>query len=183
MTESIFTKMGLITSSLLPLFVLTLVRVNIRGDTFVFGECQYFTIFLIICIVIGLVQIIFLNNTSKYMGNCDHDYLEQSEDVSNVNLEFVLTFIIPFVSGDVASIQYLLMFFIILVFIYALMYKSHYYYANPVLFLMGFKVYKIKLKWCEHDCFAICRQSLNIGDPIRFKIIDENVRLIYRVGE
>lgn len=72
--------------------------------------------------------------TDKKQGYQLSSFVEK-EDAS---LNFFMTMIIPLLIDDVGTIQGAVTFLIIVVMMCALLSKTHLYYANPVLAILGF---------------------------------------------
>lgn len=69
--------------------------------------------------------------------------IEEKEDAS---LNFFLTLIIPLLMDDVATIQGALTFLLIVAAIFALLYRTKLFYANPILAMLGYRIYEFRFK-------------------------------------
>lgn len=185
-------KIGLITSSLLPLHTLMLIRItaNINWTSSnvinLISENMPESILFITNAVLFLGGAVFLISFSllnRSFANSTPYRVESSEEDSDVNFDFFITLIIPLVMVDVSSIPIVLMYCFALMMIYALMYRSRKYYANPVLFIFGYKVYRVKLHNQDHICHILSRQCLLEDDLITIFKIDTNLYYSYKQGD
>lgn len=69
--------------------------------------------------------------------------IEEKEDAS---LNFFLTLIVPLLMDDVATIQGALTFLLIVAAISALLYRTKLFYANPILAMLGYRIYEFRFK-------------------------------------
>lgn len=69
--------------------------------------------------------------------------IEEKEDAS---LNFFLTLIIPLLMDDVATIQGALTFLLIVAAISLLLYRTKLFYANPILAMLGYRIYEFRFK-------------------------------------
>jgi hypothetical protein len=121
--------------------------------------------------------------TDKKQGFLLKSY-EEKEDAS---LNFFMTMIIPLLIDDVGTIQGAVTFFIIVVMMCALLSRTNLYYANPVLAILGYRVYEIqfqKNKDFEGTCISVVKGMLpnNLGS-IEYKPITENVLYVKEMKE
>ena len=104
-------------------------------------------------------------------------FYEEKEDAS---LNFFMTMIIPLLIDDVGSIQGAITFCIIVIMMCCLLSKTHLYYANPVLAVLGYHLYEVQFKdngdFTDKKCWAVVlgRFSKKIG-TVRYKKIDDTV--------
>ena len=104
-------------------------------------------------------------------------FFEEKEDAS---LNFFMTLIIPLLIDDVGSIQGAVTFLIIVVMMCVLLSKTHLYYANSVLAILGYRVYEVQFKrnpdFGEERCLAVVKGSLskNLGS-VEYKVINDTV--------
>ncbi len=95
-------------------------------------------------------------------------------------MNFFMTLIIPLLIDDVGTIQGATTFLIIVVMMCALLSKTHLYYANPVLAILGYRVYEVQFKsnpdFGRERCLAVVKGSLskNLGS-VEYKIINDTV--------
>ena len=96
----------------------------------------------ILAAIISFISFTAFRWTDKKQGYQLSSFVEK-EDAS---LNFFMTMIIPLLIDDVGTIQGAVTFLIIVVMMCALLSKTHLYYANPVLAILGYRVYEITFK-------------------------------------
>lgn len=96
----------------------------------------------ILAAVISFISFTAFRWTDKKQGYQLFSFVEK-EDAS---LNFFMTMIIPLLIDDVGTIQGAVTFLIIVVMMCALLSKTHLYYANPVLAILGYRVYEVTFK-------------------------------------
>ncbi len=80
--------------------------------------------------------------------------------------------LLPVMDGTVIG---LIIFLIISFFIFILFRNNEIMFFNPVLFLMGYRVYRIKVKEHDKSLYVIYRGRLQEGDFISASYLYENV--------
>jgi hypothetical protein len=101
----------------------------------------------------------------------------EKEDAS---LNFFMTMIIPLLIDDVGTIQGAVTFLIIVVMMCALLSKTHLYYANPVLAILGYRVYEVTFKsnpdFNNEVCLAVVKGGfLKNPSTVEYKVINDTV--------
>ena len=80
-------------------------------------------------------------------------------------MNFFMTMIIPLLIDDVGTIQGAVTFLIIVVMMCALLSKTHLYYANPVLAILGYRVYEVTFKsnpdFNNEVCLAVVKRWIS----------------------
>jgi hypothetical protein len=182
-------KNYLMIQSLSPLALLTIIRYFLfRHHTD--GEYQYgyevtvSIIVIIICVVWILVALWAFIKFSAFMwtDKIQGYQLKSWEEKENAGLYFFMTIIIPVLIDDVSKTQGAVMFLIIVMFLFALLYRTKLYYANPILTILGYHIYEIQFKDnrdYEGKYIGIAKGELsnNVGS-IEYKHITENVLYI-----
>lgn len=97
-------------------------------------------------------------------------------------LNFFLTLIVPLVIDDVGTIQGFLSFVLIIAIICCLLFKTNLFYANPVLAILGYRVYEFSFKanqsFKDKKCIGLCKGRIQEGQTIEYKAITEKVLYI-----
>ncbi|MGN1217144.1 MAG: hypothetical protein ACI4TD_04120 [Phocaeicola sp.] len=108
--------------------------------------------------------------------------LKSYEEKEDASLNFFMTMIIPLLIDDVGTIQGAVTFLIIVVMMCALLNRTTLYYANPVLAILGYRVYEIQFqenKDFRGKCIGVVKGKLpNDLGSIEYKSITENVLYI-----
>lgn len=153
-------KHSLMLQSLSPLALLTIIRnfsfkqpwVEKTSPKLFWGEFIQLNRVLIIVFVLCVVWIIaavwsFVSFSAfKWMDKKQGYQLKSYKEKEDASLNFFMTMIIPLLLDDVGTIQGAVTFLIIVVMMCALLNKTTLYYANPVLAILGYRVYEIEFQ-------------------------------------
>lgn len=187
-------KNKLMLQSLSPLALLTIVRnfsfkmpgTNIQSEdqkiAFFITENKILIIVMIVCLgwiiaaLLAFVSFSVFKWVDKKSGYEIFDITEK-EDAS---LNFFTTMIIPLLIDDVGSIHGALTLAIIVVFMCALLGKTSLFYANPVLTILGYRVYEFSFTdnhdYKEKRCIGVVRGKLSGASvSVEYKTIAESV--------
>lgn len=101
--------------------------------------------------------------------------IEEREDAS---LNFFLTLIIPLLMDDVSTIQGALTFLLIVAAISALLYRTKLFYANPILAMLGYRIYEFRFKsnkeYPDERITAISLGCLTGNNTIDYKSVTKD---------
>jgi len=130
----------------------------------------------ILAAVISFISFTAFRWTDKKQGYQLSSFVEK-EDAS---LNFFMTMIIPLLIDDVGTIQGAVTFLIIVVMMCALLSKTHLYYANPVLAILGYRVYEVTFKsnpdFNNKVCLAVVKGGfLKNPSTVEYKVINDTV--------
>lgn len=162
-------KRGLIIQSMGPLFLLLIIRhchvIKYRDLMGKFVSrlqispyntvCQtinhpMFGELVIFCVSIILVILAFIYGcgfrTTHTCGfTSKGEKVTSIEEYKDAAASFLMTFILPLLIDDLSTPQMWISYILILVVVYAVLYKSDLYYQSPVLALLGYRVFKFKV--------------------------------------
>ena len=127
----------------------------------------------------------------------DSGFISQGEkikdvkDLSENNLLFFVTYILPLGAGKLCTINDLLFLIAIMFFVFVLLGKTNIYYENPILTMMGYKIFSFNFvasadlkKSKYHEYIGITYGIKIVNDlnnqNIRRKHICDNVYIIYK---
>ena len=130
----------------------------------------------ILAAIISFISFTAFRWTDKKQGYQLSSFVEK-EDAS---LNFFMTMIIPLLIDDVGTIQGAVTFLIIVVMMCALLSKTHLYYANPVLAILGYQVYEVTFKsnpdFNNEVCLAVVKgRFLKNPGTVEYKVINDTV--------
>lgn len=104
------------------------------------------------------------------------------EEREGAGLNFFLTLIVPLVIDDVGTIRGFLSFIVIMAIICFLLYQTNLFYANPVLAILGYRIYEFSFKANQsfgyQKCIGLCKGRIQEGQAIEYKVITEKVLYI-----
>lgn len=107
------------------------------------------------------------------------------EKISDSGVTFFMTYVLPMAMDDLDTWKGLVVFGILMVMLFALMWKTNLYYQNPVLTVLGYEVFSFKFETTQLteyrgiECIGITRSTVSVGHSIKRQIISDNVFLIY----
>ncbi|HKM04991.1 MAG TPA: hypothetical protein VJZ04_10500 [Lachnospiraceae bacterium] len=206
--ENLELKKKLILQSFLPLFILILIKYfdyraivsaihfiqhlsrgefaiifNIWGNQFVL----LFVVMVvsIIWIFSGIIAIWQFKNVQTSGFVDAGEKIDIDEELTDSGITFFVSFVLPLLIDDIGSIQGFLVFSGILGLVILLMWKTNLYYQNPVLTILGYKVYKFHFinpsrNGCkEKEYIAVCKSKLVKEKIVEWKYISDNVCVMY----
>jgi len=208
--QNIRLKRQLIVQSFTPLFALVLIKyfdwniipVTIKffqkllhGDVSVFVRIWkspvfgsfFVSLISLIWIIIGLIALWQLKDaqSSNYKDNGQKVVIE--EELTESGITFFMTFVLPLLLDDVTTLRGLLLFWGILSLVFLLMWRTNLYYQNPILTILGYKVYKIhfvaKPNKKSKTYIAVCRKELDPDKIVKWKHISDDVLLMYNKND
>ena len=212
MTDNLHLKRGLITQSLSPVFALLIIRhfhldyLHLIGRFFscimtspnetIMRTLLHPRMGELLVIVSGIIWIASsLITIPAFKATQDAGFESRGEMVIAVEEQkdaaasFLMTFILPLLIDELSSPQYWVSYFLVIMVVYAVLYQSNLYYQSPVLFLLGYKVFKFKVlnpsEGLEEDrtYIGITKKSMITEEAaIMWKYITDDVFLVYNEG-
>ena len=187
-------KRMLMLQSLSPLALLTIIR-NFSftlpvGEFKTSGEMigvfikenRILIVVMILCLIWIIAAVIsyFSFSVFKWTDKKRGYEIKDVHEEEDASLNFFMTMIIPLLIDDVYTLQGALTFAIIVVLMCALLDRTKLFYANPVLSLLGYRIYTFSFvdnsKYGEKTCIGVVQGNLNDNSGnIEFKPIDGNV--------
>lgn len=104
--------------------------------------------------------------------------IEQVENINYEHLTFLTTYIIPLISFNLEIPRNIMALIILLTAIGIIYIKTDKFYANPTLAILGFKLYKIKVRdrlLVERNLTLITKGEIEIGDSVRIQSFESNI--------
>lgn len=180
--------------SLSPLALLTIIRnfsfITATCDGPKFGlkdfilENIILLIVSLLCFIWVILALVFFISFGAFKWNDKKNGYEICSVVEkeDAGLNFFLTLIIPLLLDDVATIQGALTFAIVVLLICILLYRTNLFYANPVLALLGYRVYEFSFKeneeYGDKQLIGLCKGELNKNGSVEYKEITPKVLYI-----
>ena len=130
-------------------------------------------IIFIMCIIISDIVIIYFKKNIDGAKKIPSKVMEVKQE-KDASLIFFATYILPLVTIDIKNISEFFAFTTIMILMFILCWKTELWYTNPILVILGYKIYKIK---CENEICEgtiISRENIKVADYIdKKKITDE----------
>jgi len=103
------------------------------------------------------------------------------KDQSSTYVNIIMTYVLGLLLIFPATLISLIVFIIVLFFIFQLFNNSEILFFNPILYLMNYKTYKIKVKEHNKSIYIIYKQKIQEGDYIRVRHLYEKIYLDKRI--
>ena len=97
-----------------------------------------------------------------------------------------MTYVLPMAMDEIGTLRGLAVFALLMIMLYALMWKTNLYYQNPILTILGYEVVSFQFEdtqlrdFRNKECIGITRCAIEDGATIKRQYIADNVFLIYR---
>jgi len=109
-------------------------------------------------------------------------HVTEIEDVSiNYANIIMTTYVLALLSVFSSTLIGLIVFIIVLFFIFELSKDSEILFFNPILFLMNYKIYTIRVEEHNKSIYIIYKEKIQEGDYIRIRHLYENIYLDERI--
>lgn len=143
--------------------------------------CNWFSILSIVFIIIGFIFLLLQNHELNGAANpCCR--ITKIENVNYEFLTFLTTYIIPLICFDFDKTRYKIVFLLLLIIIGIVFVKMNLYVANPILAIMGYRLYKVSVdkKKENKDIIVISRSELINNDSIDWIKLDDTCWYVRR---
>ena len=143
------------------------------------GELFRRNIVSIVFLILTIITIVLIVKIKyEWAGVTKPPYeIESIQNESYEYLTFLTTYIIPLVCIDLDKIKNIILLLVLLGLIGYIFVRMNLYYGNPALALLGYKLYRCKIKNLDvpSDVIVISKDDLTIGSSIEWISIDEFV--------
>lgn len=208
MTDNLPMKRALIMQSFAPLFLILLVK---YFDCRLFHLCMFFLtsflkepwtvwvktishplfitlvleVFCLLWIIYSIYSVRDFEKSQRFNFLSEGESLIDIEIIQDSGVTFFMTYVLPMAMDDLDTLQGFIVFGILMVMLFALMWKTNLYYQNPVLTILGYEVFSFKFEttqltqYGEKECIGITRGKIVAGHSIKRQRISDDVFLIY----
>ena len=146
----------------------------------------FLVVIISILVAISGIIAIWQFKVAQFSGFIDAgDKVNIEEEMTDSGITFFMTFILPLMMDNIESFNDFIVYTGIVLMVVILMTKTNLYYQNPVLTLIGYKLYRIRflnpsLSECEDKEFiVICEKKLDKRKIVKWKYISDNICLMY----
>lgn len=152
-----------------------------------FGEFLVFIIGLL-WILLSILTLFYFNFTQRAGFSSYGEQAVVLEEKRGDASSFLLTFVVPLIIDDLSCPQFYLSYFLLIMIICILLYRSNLYYQSPILSLLGYKVFVFKIKnpynvkvfSPQKNYIGVTKKRLiNENSAIVWKYISDDVFLVY----
>lgn len=186
-------KRKLMIQSLSPLALLTIIRnfdfITQAEDGSLLSTTEFLQVNMVLLFVMGvsflwvMVSVLFYLDflAFKWSGKKGGFEIRKFEEKEEASLNFFLTLIIPLLIDDLYRIQSAVSFLLVVVMICILLSRTSLFYANPILSILGYRVFEFEfLENSEYEgrCIGISREKLKEVKCIEYKEISGNILFV-----
>lgn len=191
--RSIFLKIKLYILSLTLLFVCFIILNFKLSDSFditnykswlILASDNILSIFSLFMLAYNILILKYFNYLLE--GSTDIPFeITKIENINHEHIAFLTTYIIPLISLNINldNIRQILMAFFLL-FVTGIIYiKTNLFYANPILAIFGFYIYRADglFKNGERkNIILLSKQKIDIGEKVPYMVLDEKVYFVRR---
>jgi len=185
-------KQKLMALSLSPLAILTIVSnfsfiTTAHNGIQKLTPCEFISVNIVLLLVIFICGLWILYSVYgmiyfslfRYTDNDDGYTIIDVNEKEDSSLNFFMSLIVPLLIDKVNTPQGASTLFIIVVLLCRLLAQTSLFYANPVLAILGYRLYEFKFssnkKYGRSVCIALCRSKLSENQLIEFKHISDRV--------
>ena len=108
-------------------------------------------------------------------------HVTEIEDLSVNYANITMTYVLALLSIFQATLIGLIVFIIVLFFIFELFKDSEILFFNPILFLMNYRIYKIRVEEHNKSIYIVYKEKIQEGDYIIVHHLYENIYLDERI--
>lgn len=128
----------------------------------------------------------------KFLNTESANFVSQGESIQEVNkisdsgVTFFMTYVLPMTMENINELQGFIVFFILMIILFVLMWKTNLYYQNPILTILGYEVFTFHFETTQmtdfqnRECIGITRGKIPVENrSIKRQYISDNVFIIY----
>lgn len=141
---------------------------------------------MLVCVIWIIAAIVFYISFGSFkFADTESGYtVNVEEEKDEASLNFLMTLIIPLLIDNVNEVTGAITLLVIVVLMIILLHKTSLFYANPILSILGYRVYVFSFeenkKYTKGKYVGLCQGSIETGQSIVFKEITNNVFFIRR---
>ena len=100
---------------------------------------------------VALILCIFIYSKTKSISGCEPLYIEKIEDKTNEVVAYIIPYVLSIVSLQISGIRGVFVIGILLLMLFAVYANSSMIYINPLMTLVGYRLYKIEYTANRND--------------------------------
>lgn len=142
-------------------------------------------LFCLLWIIYSIYSVRKFKKTQHADFSSEGESLIDIEKIPDSGVTFFMTYVLPMAMDDLDTWNGIVVFAILMIMLFALMWKTNLYYQNPVLTVLGYEVFSFKfdttqlMEYRGKECIGITRSTVSVGHSIKRQKISDNVFLIY----
>lgn len=188
MSTHIFNSLRLFLSEYTLLFIILMIIYSKYFFIFYIRIYSFSIPLLLIPYMILSALLIISNYGYYYLLTTEEDkesprtyHVTEIEDLSVDYANITMTYVLTLLSIFQATLIGLIVFIIVLFFIFELFKDSEILFFNPILFLMNYRIYKIRVEEHNKSIYIVYKEKIQEGDYIRVRPSYENIYLDERI--
>lgn len=151
---------------------------------FITGLLEVFCLVWIVYSICGIRKFV-VSQRANYDSHGES--LIEIEKIRDSGVTFFMTYVLPMAMDDLNTLKGIIVFAILMIMLFALMWKTNLYYQNPVLTILGYEVFSFRfettqlVEYRDKECIGITRgaDGIRTGHSIKRQKISDNVFLVY----
>jgi hypothetical protein len=170
-------RFTLFLSAYSPLFALLVLRILLDNYK-VITEWNLFSVGISLIFIVVLFSnfiLYYLLRKSKKDDNYKHITIKHKENLNHVYLEYLVTYIIPFLNINYSNIKDIFLLFLLLMVVCFMYLKSNLIYVNPMINLFGYNLFKIDDPFQNEYMLLTKQNKLLLDVSIKAVSIHENI--------
>jgi len=189
MSTHIFNSLRLFLSEYTLVFVILMTVYSKYFFIFYIKAYSFSIPVLLIPYIILSVILVISNYGYYYLITTEEDkesprtyHVTEIEDLSITYANIIMTtYVLALLSVFQAMLTSLTVFIIVLFFIFELFKDSEILFFNPILFLMNYRIYRIRVEEHNKSIYIVYKEKIQEGDYIRVRHLYENIYLDERI--
>lgn len=146
---------------------------------------MFLVLFCIVWIIYSLYSIKLFKKSQNSNFISEGARIINIEEISDSGVTFFMTYVLPMAMDDMDTLKGIFLFGILLTILFMLMWKTNLFYQNPILTVLGYKVFSFKFEMTElkelseKECIGITRGVIEKENSIKWQKVSDNVFIIY----
>ena len=142
-------------------------------------------IFCLLWVLYSVYAVRAFNASQRANFTSQGEALVNIEKIPDSGVTFFMTYVLPMAMDELNTGKGILVFGILMVMLFALMWKTNLYFQNPVLTILGYEVFSFQFEstqlseYRNKECIGITRGTVRTGHSIKRQKISDNVFLVY----
>lgn len=177
----LWVKIVLFLSSYTPLFIIFIFQILSHSfanantiTSFINNDTSYLIYFLIIIVILPNIFVLWYTRSRASIGNSKTITISYKEELNTVYIDYLITYIVPFLSFDYSNIWDVASLLLLLSIICYIYINSNLLYVNIIFNLFGYNLFKIKDANQNEYMLISVNKKILLNNKIKIKSISDN---------
>lgn len=177
----LWVKIVLFLSSYTPLFIIFIFQILSHSfanantiTSFINNDISYLIYFLIIIAILPNIFVLWYTRSRASIGNPKTITISYKEELNTVYIDYLITYIVPFLSFDYSNIWDVASLLLLLSIICYIYINSNLLYVNIIFNLFGYNLFKIKDANQNEYMLISVNKKILLNNKIKIKSISDN---------